>query len=165
VESVVVNGGEAQRSRINSITVTFNMLVTLDPRAIVIIRGDWLMPKQEWQVSEVNGKTQVVITFSGAGTEAGSLRDGRWFVKVVPGRVHRADHAANLMPGMHITKIHRLYGDADGDRSVTDADQTAFNTAMGQTDALSLSTFDFDGDGDVDAADQLAFGKRFGRRI
>jgi len=165
VESVVINDSDAQRSRITSVTVTFDRLVTLDPRAVFVLRSDGLKPGQQWQVIEENGKTKVIITFSGAGTEGGSLRDGKWLVKVLPGRVHRADHLANRMVAPHVTRFHRFFGDVDGNRTVDDVDQIAFNAALGQTDAASLATFDSDGDGDVDTTDQMAFSKRFGRRI
>lgn len=80
-------------------------------------------------------------------------------------RVHRLDLPAVVMAAGVTERFHRLYGDGDGNRTVDASDRSAFQSAVGQTDAASLTAFDYDGDGDVDAADQVQFDKRFGRRV
>jgi parallel beta-helix repeat protein len=165
VKSVVFNDGSNQRSLIRSITVTFDTVVTFDAGAFRLVRGSGSVPTKTLQISEVNGETKVVMTFTGSGTAYGSLNDGNWTLKILRGRVHRADDPLTTMSADYIQKFHRFFGDSDGDRDTDATDQTAFNNALGQTDAASLATFDYDNDGDVDAADQTQFNRRFGRRI
>src|SRR5438128_5161184 len=57
VESVVVNDGSAQRSMVNSITVTFGGAAVLDPGAIELRRQDGSLVKAEFNISLVSGKT------------------------------------------------------------------------------------------------------------
>lgn len=165
VKSVVVNDGSAQRSNVRSVTVTFDALVTLDTGAIYLVRGDGTYPTVTPQTTQANGETTVVLTFRGAGTLAGLLTDGNWSLVVRAARVHRLDLPSVVMAAGVTEKFHSLYGDSDGNRTVDASDRSAFQSAVGQTDAASLATFDSDGDGDVDAADQVQFDKRFGRRI
>jgi Bacterial Ig domain len=165
VTSVIVNDGSAQRSLVRSITVTFDTLVTFDPGAFFLVRAGGTIPTLTRQVTQSGGETQVVLAFSGAGTQFRSLADGSWTLKVQKARIHRADYRPAVMDADSVTSFHRFFGDADGDRAVDDADRTAFDAAFGQTDATSLATFDFDRDGDVDAADRTQFDRRFGRAI
>ena len=127
--------------------------------------ADGTRPTLTRAVSQVNGETQVVLTFSGSGTNARSLIDGLWTLKVVKSRVHRADNPAVVMAADSVTSFHRLFGDVDGDRDVDATDRTAFDAAFGQTTAPALSTFDYDRDGDVDAADRTKFNNRFGKTV
>jgi hypothetical protein len=166
VESVVINDGSAQRSIIRSITVTFDTLVTFDSGAFSLLRTGGGTPARVATITQENGKTKVVFSgFSGSGGIYGSLADGNWTLKVLAARVHRAGDRSVVMSADSVTTFHRYFGDADGDRDVDAADQTAFNAAFGHTDAASLATFDFDHDGDVDAADRNRFNKRFGKSI
>ena len=59
-------------------------------------------------------------------------------------------------------RIHRLFGDADGDGDVDAVDYGTFRGAFGGTSNLA---FDFDGDGDVDAVDFGQFRSRFGSSV
>src|SRR5205085_4488374 len=66
VQSVVVNGGAAQRSMVTSLTVTFSGVVTLGSGAFVLTADAGgaavgLSPS----VSTVNGQTVVTLTFTG----------------------------------------------------------------------------------------------------
>ena len=165
VKSVVINDGSAQRSRVTSITITFDTLVTFDTSAIQLARTGGGIAALTRQVTEVNGETQVVLTFSGSATYAHSLIDGNWTLKILKARVHRADYRPAIMAADSITSLYRYFGDSDGNRKVDATDQSAFDAAVGHTDALSLATFDFDGDGDVDTTDRDQFNKRFGHTI
>src|SRR4030095_3339176 len=80
-------------------------------------------------------------------------------------RVHRSDYRPAVMEADALTTFYRLYGDADGNRTVDAADQAAFDAAFGQTDALSLATFDFNRDGQINVTDRTQFNRRFGRTI
>ena len=165
VKSVVLDDGSAERSRVQTLTVTFDTRVTLDANPFGLTRYGGGVPTLTQQVSEVNGETVVVLTFRGSGTAYGGLIDGHWTLRVRALRVHRADMPTVTMAADSLTRFHRFFGDADGDRDVDAADRTAFLLALGQTTPVALGTFDFDGDGDVDAADQTQFNRRYGKRI
>jgi hypothetical protein len=165
VKSVVFNDGSAQRSLIRSITVTFDTLVTFDANAFSVVRTNGTRPTLTRTISQVNGETRVVLTFSGNGTNARSLSDGLWTLKVVGARVHRLDNPAVVMAADSVTTFHRFFGDSDGDRDVDATDKVAFDAAFGQTTPAALSAFDVDRDGDVDGVDRNAFNKRFGKSL
>jgi hypothetical protein len=165
VTSVVINDGSAQRSEVRSITVTFDTQVTFDPGAFSLVRAGGIIAGQTRTITTVSGDTQVVLTFRGAGTNFGSLMDGNWTLRVVHSRVHRADYRATRMAADSITHLFRLYGDSNGDGVVDSTDQAAFNAAFGQTDGLSLATFDYNRDGAIDATDQVQFNRRLGRHV
>jgi hypothetical protein len=165
VKSVVINDGSAQRSEIRSITVTFDTLVTFDLGAFRVVRSDGVAVAVTKAVTQVGGETQAVLTFSGAGTVGRSLGDGNWTLKVVRGRVHRADYRPQTMEADDAQQFHRLYGDADGDRTVGATDQLAFQAALALPDPTGLATFDYNRDGLLGATDQTAFNRRLGRTI
>src|SRR5262249_58302824 len=78
VDSVIVNDGSAQRSMVNSITVTFGGAVILDPGAIELRRQDGSLVDARFDISLVAGKTVAVLTFSGTEFIGGSLADGSY---------------------------------------------------------------------------------------
>lgn len=165
VQSMVINDGSTQRSLIRSITATFDMPVSLDPGAFLVIRSNGSIPTLTQDVTNTNGQTIVKLTFSGARTELGSLADGHWTLRVRHGRVHRVDDRATILSADSVLHFHRYFGDSDGNRNVDGTDQIAFDNAFGQTDALSLARFDFDNNGIVDSGDRAQFSKRFGHHI
>jgi hypothetical protein len=165
VKSVVVNDGAAQRSLVRSITVTFDTLVTFDAKAFTLVRKDGVRPTLTRAISQVNGETVAVLTFSGTGTKFRSLGDGLWTLNVVASRVHRLDNPAVVMSSNAVTNFHRLFGDADGDRDVDAVDGTAFEAAVGLTTPSALGAFDYDRDGDVDGADRKEFNRRYGKTV
>ena len=67
VESVVLNDGSAQRSMVNSLTVTFGGAAVLDPGAIELRRQDGSLVDAQVSISLVGGKTVAVLTFAGTG--------------------------------------------------------------------------------------------------
>ena len=165
VKSVAINDGSAQRSEVRSLTVTFDTLVTLDAGAFRVTRSNGVIAGITKAVTQVNGETQVVLKFTSTGTYAGSLVDGNWTLKVFKARVHRADNHAVVMDDDALTPFFRLYGDANGDRTVDATDQAAFAAAFGQTDVTSLATFDVNRDGKIAAFDQTVFNRRLGHTI
>jgi hypothetical protein len=165
VKSVVVNDGSVQRSLIRSLTVTFDMPVSLDPRAFLLVLSNGSMPTLTQNVTQINGETVVNLTFSGSRTSFGSLDDGLWTLIVVHSRVHRTEDRGTILMANRVERFHRFFGDIDGNRADDATDQAAFNNAFGQTDALSLSLFDYDNNGVVDANDQVQFSKRCGHHI
>src|SRR5262249_28098699 len=88
VESVVVNDGSAQRSMVNSLTVTLAGGAVLDPGAIELRRQDGTQINFQLAVSAVGGKTVAVLTFAGPEFVGGSLGDGNYTLTVRADRVH-----------------------------------------------------------------------------
>jgi VCBS repeat-containing protein len=165
VQSVVFNDGSAQRSEVRSITITFDTLVTFDLGAFRVARSDGVAATLTKVVTQANGETRVVLTFSGLGTGGGSLGDGNWTLRVFKARVHRADHRPQVMEADVLQQFYRLYGDANGDRTVDATDQLAFQAALALPDPTGLATFDYNRDGLLSGTDQTQFNRRLGRTI
>jgi hypothetical protein len=171
VESVVVNDGSAQRSMVNSLTVTFNGAVVLDPGAIELRRQDGSLVGAQLSISLLNGKTVAVLTFAGSEFVGGSLADGSYTLTVLADHVHdrwgrELDGDGDGSPGGdRVYGFFRLFGDADGDGHVDEQDRELFRSALETTagDAGYLWYFDFDGDGNVDGRDNGQFNRRFGQ--
>jgi hypothetical protein len=171
VEGVVVNDGSAQRSMVNSITVTVGGAVFLDPGAIELRRQDGTLVNFRLDVSMAGGETVAVLTFAGPEFVGGSLADGSYTLTVLADRVHDrwgreldgdGDGSAG---GDRVDNFFRLFGDADGDGDADGQDRelfrAAFHTNAGEPSYLWY--FDFDGDGDVDGRDNGQFNRRFGQ--
>src|SRR5262249_12002183 len=88
VESVVINDGSAQRSMVNSITVTFDGAAILDPGAIELRRQDGSLVDAKFRISLIDGKTVAILTFAGAEFVGDSLADGTYTLTVLAARVH-----------------------------------------------------------------------------
>lgn len=88
VESVVINDGSAQRSMVNSVTVTFGGAVTLDPGAIELRRQGGNLVDAQLSIWLVDGKTVAVLTFAGPEFVGGSLADGSYTLAVRTDLVH-----------------------------------------------------------------------------
>jgi Dockerin type I domain len=169
VASVVVNDGAAQRSMVNSITVTFAGAVVLDPGAIELHRQDGSLVGLQADISILGGKTVAVLTFVGTEFVGGSLGDGSYTLTVRADRVHdrwgrELDGDGNgTAGGDRVDGFFRLFGDVNGDGVVDQQDRELFRSAFGTKagDVGYLWYFDFDGDGDVDGRDNGQFNRRF----
>jgi hypothetical protein len=164
VAGVVVGDGSAQRSVVRSLTVTFTGLVTLDPGAFQVRRSDGLIVTPAFTTATVAGQTVATLTFTGTGTESGSLSDGNWTLTIIASRVHNAASPSITMAADHTSALYRLFGDCDGDRDVDAADMFRLRSTFGLTasNPSFLTILDFDADGDVDAVDMFGFRPRFG---
>lgn len=168
VESVVVNDGSAQRSMVNSITVTFDGAAILDPKAIELRRQDGSLVDEHFNISLLGGKTVAVLTFAGTEFVGGSLADGSYTLTVHANRVHdrwgrELDGDGNSSAGGdRVDGFFRLFGDTDGDHDVDHADLdmmlSSFHKSRGDTGFLWF--LDFDGNGDVDGRDMAQFNHR-----
>jgi len=117
----------------------------------------------------VDGKTVATLSFSGAGTDFGSLQDGNWILTVAASGVSAGSvpMTANYStPTSGPGSIHRLFGDINGDRTVEGGgDFSQFGAAFGSSvgNPLYLAAFDFNLDGTIEGgADFSEFGNRFG---
>jgi hypothetical protein len=175
VEAVVVNGGAVQRSEVTTLTVTFDAEVAIAPGAFAITGttpGGFPLPAVTVAVGTptvVAGKTVVVLTFLGPGTESGSLADGWWVLTVDPAKVtaNGIPMAAGYSSASAGVPIGRLFGDSDGDGDVDAADRAAFVAAYGSTAPGPGydPTFDVNHDGLIDSIDLDAFNLRFGTQL
>ena len=177
---VVVVLGAPQRSRVTEITVTFSAPVTLpaDPAAAFrLTRTGPGGPASDVALAvdlstSTAARTVARLTFSGALTEAGSLLDGSYTLRVLAAQVTAGgvalDGDGDGSPGGDYTLgVFRLYGDATGDRRVDNADFFLFRGTFGRAagDPLYLAYFDFNNDGRVDNLDFFQFRTRFGTTL
>jgi hypothetical protein len=168
---VQINDGSAQRSMVNSVTVTFSTVVHLDPGAFELVRQEGGVVQVNVSESVLDGHSVDTLTFSGAGIVAGSLADGHYTLIIHGGLVHDGfgqalDGAGTGVAGTdRVDTFFRLFGDANGDGVVDEQDRelfrSAFKTKAG--DHGYLWYFDFDGDGVIDGLDNGEFNRRFGR--
>ena len=171
VASVAVNDGSTQRSRVNSVTVTFDGPVTLDAAAFALSRRDGSPVALNVSASSVKGQTIAVLTFVGSDIIGGSLSDGSYTLTVQADQIHdrwgrELDGDGNgSAGGDRVDSFFRQFGDADGDGHVDERDRgvfrSVFKTSAGEPGYLWY--FDFNGDGNVDGQDNGQFNRRFGQ--
>jgi len=179
VAAVQVNDGSPQRSMVTSFTVTFSETVSFPfgvGAAFQLVRTGPGGPTGAVNLVAVHSGATVTITFAAGGVvdidPAGSLADGAYVLTVVADKVTGVggtlDGNADLLDGDDFTtpaagpgRLHRLFGDADGDGDVDAIDFGLFRTIFG----TPSFAFDYDGDGDVDALDFGRFRLRFGMSV
>jgi subtilisin-like proprotein convertase family protein len=174
VTGIVINANQTQRSMVTSIKVSFSEAVTIGSGAFVLARtGYGSLGTVNLNISQVG--SDVTITFTTGGSvgvdPGGSLQDGQYKFTIVADQISgsggKLDGNNNMISeGSPIddksATFHRLFGDADGNGSVTAADFAAFRLAYGTN---GPSNFDFDNNGSVSAADFNAFRLRYGVTI
>ncbi|MBX7106243.1 MAG: hypothetical protein K1X57_19355, partial [Gemmataceae bacterium] len=169
VNLITINGGDAQRSRVTSLAITFDHLVSFatTPAAAFTLQrqSDGKMPALSASVNS-SGNVVTLTFLAGDAVDSGSLADGRYTLTIMAagfasdgfdGDGNGTGGDDYTLVGNTTNKLFRLYGDADGSGQVTSSDFLAFRLAF-----LSSSTaFDFNGNGTVDSSDFLAFRLRF----
>ncbi|MGL6077104.1 MAG: RHS repeat-associated core domain-containing protein [Fimbriiglobus sp.] len=182
---ITVNPGQSsavQRSRVTELTVRFNGEVSLAAGAFTLTRqsdnasitdGGSTGPRIFVTTSVVNGATIASLTFLpatgsppvGSLVEYGSLADGVWVLKVDKTKVTNpiGGMAADFMtPAAGTGRLHRLFGDTDGDGDVDNTDVIRFQRVRQGLLPSLFSAVDFDIDGDVDNTDTIRFQRRLG---
>jgi hypothetical protein len=165
VTGIVVNDGNVQRSKVNSLTVTFDSVVTLGAGAIEVDRVGGAAEGVLLNSSVVNGRTVVVVTFTGSDIVGGSLSDGDYQLVVHGGLVTGA--AGQHLTGGDVTqKFFRLFGDFKGEGTVTLADLAQISGALGAKTggAKYLWYLDYDSNGVIDSFDYLQARNRLGKK-
>jgi hypothetical protein len=160
VQGVNIDDGTAQRSSIRLIQVIFDWPVTFagNPANAFVITGPngTVVPSVDLSLSTPT-QTVARLTFSGPGTQFGSLVDGNYTLRVVASQISTGGVS---MTADHVTSFHRFFGDMNGDRHVDIADFGQFSLAYGahSTDTNYRAYFDWNNDGVIDIADfaQLA---------
>jgi hypothetical protein len=160
VVSYVVDDGTVQRSRVKTLTVTFNEVVTIADGAFVVKDGDGSVIPATLATEIVSGRTGATLTFSGV-----SLNDGDYQLIILAEKI--TDSGGSYLNGdAHddaIFDFYRFFGDLDGDRDVDGLDYFKLRDAVRLSEYLAY--LDADGDGDIDAYDVAQFRLRYGRRL
>ncbi|QDV84293.1 GEVED domain-containing protein [Planctomycetes bacterium TBK1r] len=177
VESIVINDGQPQRSRVDRLTVKFDSEVETSAGAFSVRdRATGQQVDLSLATEIQTGKTVATLTFLPGpavvtrATGLHSLRDGNYELTVIgsgvtfgglgmDGDVSFGDQAADA--------FFRHFGDTDGDRDVDGQDYGRFGLTFlrSPTDDGFREELDFDGDGDVDGQDYGRFGQRFLKRL
>ncbi len=168
IQSVTIDDGTAQRSRVRSITLTFNgTIVTAPSSAFHLIRTEYglVVPVVVSAITPIaGGQTQITLTFDGPSLQAGSLADGHYTLsidgsQIIDSNGRMADAAGNgTLGSTRNVSLLRFFGDTNGDGFVDANDYLAFRAAYLSGDATGLnSAYDYDGDGQFTSADLQAF--------
>jgi hypothetical protein len=169
VTATQVNDGTVQRSRVTSLQVSFNQQVTFagavgDAFTLTRIGGGSV--NFTASASVIGGVTVVTLNaFTGAETEFGSLKDGRYTLTALASQISvggvQLNNGTNYTFG-EAQGLFRFYGDVNGDRHVDIADfglfSGTFNLHTGQTGFLAY--LDWNNDGTIDIADFGQFSLR-----
>src|SRR5262249_6889286 len=145
-KTVIINGGAAQRSRVTTIEVDFDQVVTLPaaPETAFQLQqqGSGNLVGLTAAVDNSSGKSKVTLTFTGALWDLGPLQDGRFDLPVFA------------------SKVSGTGGQLDGDCNGVGGDNFVLMTTPNPTlPPVGIFRFfgDRDGDGDTDAANFLSF--------
>jgi len=188
VDSVIFGDGTAQRSMTSSITVDFNTVVAIANNAFSLERrndvaGTWgLIPTSQLSIgvstSVFNSSTQTraMLTFIGSEIIGNSLADGNYRLKILAGLVtangQQLDGDANGTSGGDFVRgtlatdnFFRLFGDTDGDGSISIFDFNRFRSTSGLSagQANYDARFDYDGSGSISVFDFNQYRNRSGR--
>lgn len=173
VESVVINAGQSQRSRVTELQVTFNTEVVVPLAAFQIDdRGTGQPVNLTVNSQVIDGKTVSTLAFlTGPGVVdsvigPNSLADGNFELTVAAALVTAGNQAMAVdhSYGSDASDMFfRYFGDSDGDRDVDGQDYGRFGLTFLKSSGESGfdASFDFDADGDVDGQDYGQFGLRF----
>ena len=165
--AVTVNDGSIQRSRVNSLTVTFSKPMQLGSIAgafQLMHQGVGSVPLTVDTSASTPQASIITLTWSGAGIESGSLPDGDYVLTIIASQAldlagQQLDGNGDGTGGDNGTfSFFRFFGDANGDRTVSASDFIQFRQFFGGSSFM----FDFDGDGAVAASDFIQFRLRFG---
>jgi len=170
VTGIVINGGNGQRSRVSSLAVSFDQIVTASSTAFQLIRqADGASIGVTAVLDNSMGHTVADLSFTGELVIGGSLPDGLFTLSIQASQVTNSFGPIDgngdgvggdnyQLVGTATNRLFRLFGDSDGNGIVNSSDFAAFRSSFG----LGASNFDFDGDGQTNSNDFAEFRKRFG---
>lgn len=181
VQSIVVNRGEAQRSIVDEVVVTFDSNVALDEssgNAFVFRNLDTLEVADYLStVSNASGSTVVTFQFVpgetvlARGTATPTLDDGSYELQIIGSRVQIGgiplDGDSDGEAGGDMTfvdQFFRKFGDVNANGVVELLDFAKFRAAFGISfgEPTFNDAFDVDGDGEVGLLDFAEFRRKFG---
>lgn len=194
VQSIAFGNGQIisgatlpQRSMITSIKVTFDSDVALDANAFLLetssINGGGAFAPVAFTVNQglpvlVAGKTEVTLTFSGAGISGGSLADGNYRITALSSKIrstvgsialdgdNNGSAGGDFIEGESATdNFFRLFGDSDGNGVMNPVETNRFRATVGRStgDPAFNALFDVDGNGSITPADTNQFRQRVGK--
>ncbi len=181
VLQITIDDGSTQRSRIRKLTVEFDSVVEIQPNAFGLTNLNMANGAVGVAVnlSNATGKTVATLTFQGSNTNLGALLDGNHVLVLDGSKISRIG-AGNLdgnrdgNPGgdyvfgaSEADRFFSLFGDIDGDRTVTVSDFNAFRSAFGRPTSHPQyrSAFDYDDNSQIGTSDFNQFRTRFGRTL
>jgi len=176
---ITVNGAQVQRSTVDSIVLTFNGSVDIDPDAFTVVQrsdGDGTatgIPVATNFTCDKNGDTTVTLVFDSATrNNFGALEDGNYQVNIDGSKVRQSGTditlGADFVYGDSADEpFFALYGDNNGDRTVNVFDLLAFRQtyAASTGDSDFNPIFDYSGDGIVNVFDLLKFRQNFRKTL
>ena len=164
VAGFMVNDGSAQRSMVDSLSLTFSSPVTLGTGAIVLTTSTGTAVPFQLSTSD---NTTYVLTFAGSQFIGGSLANGRYVLTVDHALV--GGQSGGLMTADQSYSFFRLFGDYNGDGTVNNADYVIFrkalNAVMGSATYAKYWYLDYYDSGTINNADLSAFMADFGESI
>ncbi len=185
VESIVLNDGQSQRSKLKKVTITFDTLVNVAAGAVVVERRDdapggpstvGVISNVVQSITTVGGKTVVTLTFAPSSNPsplfpdiAGSLKDGNYQVTIddlgitslaggliLDGNNDTLPGGDKVFGNTAVDRFYRLYGDDNGDGFVDLTDLNALVSIL-TLQVPYREWLDKNGDGFVDLTDLNSF--------
>jgi hypothetical protein len=191
VGSVVINGADGavpggtdsysiQRSKVNSIVITFVTTVTMDAGAIDVrmyVDGapttyEGLVMTTQTIINAGVPKTQATIRFTGSDIIGGSLPDGKYRLHVDYTKVHFTD-GRPTPPADFTDNFFRLFGDRSGTGDVDYTDGAALQLSLGSHPGNTNFRWYFDYDtpnngnpsNTINTLDNYQFQQRYGSTL
>jgi hypothetical protein len=158
--SIRINDGNAQRSMVKSVVLTFDTPVTLPASAISLTNTSNTFLGTV-SVSPTSGLASTfTLTFSGTTVTGGSLPDGIYSLALTSSQI--LNSLSEPLTGYTPQTFHRLFGDVNGDGRVNATDQTAITAAYGYNSSNTNYKyyFDFDTNNAINNTDLIQFRKR-----
>ena len=165
--------GGSQRSMVDSITYQFNQAVTLGAGAITMdvnsgYTGTAGSVPDTISYNTIDDGHTWLVTFSGANVTGNSIADGVYDITLNASAV-TADVGSATLAASQTDTFFRLFGDSNGDASVTSRpDVQNFAAAFGTSNTSSayLAYFDYNADGSITGRpDVQNFATRFGTSL
>ncbi len=159
VTSVLVAGGQQQRSDVSGIRVGFNRDVTIEPNGIVLAGFD--SSRIDFEYDELLFQVAMSFDADGNGSFGDSLPDDVYELKLDCNSIADAngvkllDDDQNPGDGFYTIEFHRLFGDADGSAAVDLRDFQFF--ALRWQDDPADTGLDADHDSVLTFSDLAAF--------
>ena len=180
--NVAINGGEASRSNINELVISFDEIVTPGSGAFELIQrgANGGSVDVTASIDNSSGQSVVTLTFSGSFVDnSGSLADGNYQLTVDGDQITTSSGAAydanddGVAGGEFVygdtetDNFFRFFGDGDGNRGVDIFELLSFRRAFNANDGDQEfdARYDSNGDGTVNVFDLLAFRRNFGEQL
>jgi hypothetical protein len=164
--SFSVNGGAAQRSMVDQVTLIFSEPVDLNNGVSIAqqVSGGSPVP-MDFVANSPDGGTTWNLAFPAY--TGGSLPDGAYDLTLATGQITSVSDGQPVSGGNQTLSFFRLFGDSDGNGIVNNADYFQFKKTYGQAtgSANYNPLFDYDANGIVNNADYFQFKKRYGMQI